>query len=201
MNCEYVDEKDLVSGYLAGRLDPAEAEAFEAHYFECERCWAEVTRAIELRAAFTGAAAEGAPAQTRRRRPTTWWRWSAPLAAAAAVMLIAVWQFGPEPGALPEADVLRGLTAEIEVSVASEAEALTAAWTPVDQATTYQVRLHAADGTLLLEREAADTTVRVSRQELPPGTSGELFWSVEALDALRQIVGRSSIVSALPPGQ
>ncbi len=201
MNCEHVDEQDLVPRYLAGQLDPAKAEAFEAHYFECERCWAEVRRATELRAAFASAPAEGTPAQTRGRRPAIWWRWTAPLTAAAAILLIAVWQFGPEPGALPDADVLRGVAAEIEVGVASEAEALTVVWTPVDEATIYLVRLHAADGTLLLEREVADTRVRVSRQDLPAGSGGELFWSVEALDALRQVVGRSSLVSAVPPAR
>ncbi len=198
MNCEYVDEKDLVSRYLGGRLDPAEAEAFEAHYFECERCWAQVARATELRAAFAREPAEATASQARGRRPAMWWRWTAPLAAAAAIMLIAVWQFGPEPGGLPDADVLRGTAVDIEVSVASEPEALTAAWPPVDAATVYVVRLHAADGTLLLEREVADTAVRVSRPALPPGTSGELYWSVQALDALRQVVGRSALVVADP---
>ena len=42
LGCQDVEEHDLVSAYLGERLSEPEAEAFERHYFGCERCWAEV---------------------------------------------------------------------------------------------------------------------------------------------------------------
>jgi CHAT domain-containing protein len=73
LDCHYVEENDLVSRYIAGKLPEEEAEAFEAHYFGCERCWSEVRAATEVRAAMEKPA--GAPVvplaerrEGRRRR-------------------------------------------------------------------------------------------------------------------------------------
>jgi CHAT domain-containing protein/tetratricopeptide (TPR) repeat protein len=87
-DCAAVEDQDLVSRYLARKLSPEEAEAFEEHYFGCDRCWAEVQRATELRAALEekGAFAEmpGVAARSHRviRGP---WRIWVPLAAAAGI--------------------------------------------------------------------------------------------------------------------
>src|SRR5207244_1830986 len=51
LDCNSVEEQDLVSQYVGRKLSPEEAEAFEEHYFGCDRCWAEVQGATELRAA------------------------------------------------------------------------------------------------------------------------------------------------------
>ncbi|MFW6202615.1 MAG: zf-HC2 domain-containing protein, partial [Gemmatimonadota bacterium] len=50
---------DVVEDYVAGRLSEAEAEAFEAHYFECDACWGRVRGALELYAAFSERPAAG----------------------------------------------------------------------------------------------------------------------------------------------
>ncbi|MBM4189071.1 MAG: zf-HC2 domain-containing protein, partial [Gemmatimonadetes bacterium] len=39
LTCDRVDREDLDTRYLAGTLSEADAAAFEAHFFECERCW------------------------------------------------------------------------------------------------------------------------------------------------------------------
>lgn len=51
LDCNAVEEQDLVSRYVGRKLSPEEAEAFEEHYFGCDRCWAEVQAATEVRAA------------------------------------------------------------------------------------------------------------------------------------------------------
>jgi tetratricopeptide (TPR) repeat protein len=42
MTCTDVQERDLAEGYVLGRLDEAERDAFEQHYFECARCYSRV---------------------------------------------------------------------------------------------------------------------------------------------------------------
>jgi CHAT domain-containing protein len=76
-----------VSRYVGQKLNPEEAEAFEEHYFGCDRCWEEVQRATEVRAAFreAEAPAKAIPFRQRRRIPLALW---GGLAAAAAVALV-----------------------------------------------------------------------------------------------------------------
>ncbi len=62
---EDVREHDIIDSYLAGRLSDADREAFEAHYFECDECFAEVEVAERLRAGIR-AVERGA---TRTQRP------------------------------------------------------------------------------------------------------------------------------------
>jgi CHAT domain-containing protein len=79
-----------VSRYVTEQLPEAEAEAFEKHYFGCERCWNEVQRATEIRAALAGSAAAPKPSPVPAsvvRGPWTNWRF---LAAAAAVAGVAI---------------------------------------------------------------------------------------------------------------
>ena len=42
MNCEQIVESNCVELYLAGKLSEAEREAFEQHYFGCDRCFERV---------------------------------------------------------------------------------------------------------------------------------------------------------------
>ncbi len=50
-DCPHSERHDLAVAFLAGRLPPAEARAFEEHTFACRACWSEVEAALELRAA------------------------------------------------------------------------------------------------------------------------------------------------------
>lgn len=63
-SCPGVDEEDVVERYVTGRLDREEAEAFERHFFDCDRCWQEVWQAVGLRSAFEGAEIEAAGPET-----------------------------------------------------------------------------------------------------------------------------------------
>jgi CHAT domain-containing protein len=86
LDCNSVEEQDLVSQYVGRKLSPEEAEAFEEHYFGCDRCWAEVQRATELRAALAEKKATDAAASPVQARVIPGpWRNGALLAIAAAI--------------------------------------------------------------------------------------------------------------------
>jgi CHAT domain-containing protein/Tfp pilus assembly protein PilF len=92
LDCNSVEEQDLVSQYVGRKLSSEEAEAFEEHYFGCDRCWAEVQAATELRAALQEQGSRGResvpePVQSRVIRGP-WRNWG--LLAAAAVAIVAV---------------------------------------------------------------------------------------------------------------
>jgi tetratricopeptide (TPR) repeat protein len=38
MDCNQIERDDIIEKYLTGRLDGAEKEEFEVHYFSCQRC-------------------------------------------------------------------------------------------------------------------------------------------------------------------
>jgi len=42
MDCDTIRERGIADEYLAGRLPPEEAEAYEEHYFGCDRCLEEL---------------------------------------------------------------------------------------------------------------------------------------------------------------
>jgi tetratricopeptide (TPR) repeat protein len=88
MVCEGIEERGLIEQYLLGRLSRADRDAFEAHAFECDRCLTALDTMrilqVELRQQRGAIPAE---TTTVRRAP---WRWQGPLAAAAAIVLVAV---------------------------------------------------------------------------------------------------------------
>src|SRR5579884_3088190 len=78
MDCNHVQEDEIVERYVSNRLSDEERTEFEEHYFFCPQC-ADRVRALQaVRAALL---ARGA------RKPARSWMWPA-LAAAAAVILV-----------------------------------------------------------------------------------------------------------------
>jgi hypothetical protein len=180
LTCAEVDDRDLESGYLAGRLTAEEAEAYEAHYFGCERCWRTLETALAVRAV-------GAP----RRRA----RWGIPTLAAAATVVVAVaggwWMTSRGPASPGEA--LRGVGEALAVAIDQRPAGLAVSWAPRPGTDRYRLRLFSADGGLLLERSTADTAVVVA----PP--AGAAFVEVTALDALLQVLNGSGLVPVAAP--
>jgi tetratricopeptide (TPR) repeat protein len=80
MTCRDVEEHEIAEAYLLGRLDPAERDAFEEHYFECAQCY---SRLQVLRSVREALASVRVPAPHGRRVP---WPWLA----AAATIIVAV---------------------------------------------------------------------------------------------------------------
>ena len=42
MDCQSIRKRRLADEYIAGRLSADESEAYERHYFECDRCFADL---------------------------------------------------------------------------------------------------------------------------------------------------------------
>lgn len=58
MDHAYVEEHDLIESYLRDRLSESERDAFEAHYFACETCLAQLERASDFQEGMLQVAAE-----------------------------------------------------------------------------------------------------------------------------------------------
>ena len=216
LTCGDVDVGDLDVRYLAGTLSETEAEAFEAHYFACERCWTAVSRGLEVRAAMDAERTAGdgtagrialAPppvvdhrtpvpaAHGRARRP----RWSALAAAAALLVAVAIWR-ADDAGA-PTAGTLRGPADSLRVVAVVRGGGVHASWAGARDATHYRARLLSGDARLLLERETADTAVAAPLESLARTAADSIvYWDVQGLDRLRRVTARSGLVPVrLPP--
>jgi Putative zinc-finger len=195
LTCEIVDAGDLDTRYLAGRLSAEEAEAFEAHFFACERCWAVVQQGLAVRSAFQAGAAR--PIASRRTVARRWWGLAA--AAGLAAVALGVTLLGDRAGSTPE-DTLRGGSPGFTVVPSSTQSTLAARWPKISESDVYQVRLYTADGVLVVERETPDTFLSVPLTTLRNSTPGaEMFWQVQALDRLRKSVARSDLTQVVVP--
>ena len=223
MTCESVDERDLDTRYIAGTLAPEDAEAFEEHYFACDRCWGLVQQGLAIRSAAddpaasesTGVAAVTEPgviaisppvASRRLPRRRNAWRVSV---LAAAVVLIAIGVERVASRGQPRlADVERGTQLSLPVTASRPtADSLVASWPRVAGAVRYHSRLYTSSGTLLAERTTADTTIAQAARRLPHWNSAgnpsatdslrRLFWNVEALDARGTVIAKSPLTPVI----
>lgn len=187
ITCADTDERDLEARYAASQLTEDEAEAFEEHYFSCDRCWTLVQRAVEIRAV-----------EHRTRRATSWRTiatspWLA-IAAAATIVVAGTLSVDDWRSRGSEAVTMRGSTDSLHVVTHTRGTMLVASWTRVVEASSYRARLYSASGTVLHQREVTDTTIAVSAASLPktaPDT--ELYWEIQAINRTRQVVGRSGL--------
>ena len=209
---ERVEQEDLDTRYLAGTLSDEEADAFEEHYFSCDRCWSAVQLGLGVRGAEAPekADARGAAPRVHRTgaapstmaRPRRQWMPIA-LAAAVAMMAFGLWQWNDNQRMRPTDDALRGPTDSIRAVASVRGRALVLSWPATATADRYGVRLQKRDGTIIVERFTADTLVALSRDSLPAISDSEpAYWEVRALDALRRTIARSRLVPArMPPAR
>lgn len=198
IDCALVEQHDLVGEYLAERLDPQQAEAFEAHYFGCERCSAEVQVASELRAAVGGTALVASPAGVAPPRRLAGEDLATLLAAAAAVAIVVVGLREPpkKPAieTVPESQVLRGETADsvdLRVSLGADGQVLLR-WTPQLEAQTYRIDVLRTDGIRVFRTETPESRLELSTSTLPAPPPGISFLvRIEALNMAGQTVARS----------
>src|SRR5215469_8569164 len=92
MTCNEVRAKELVEQYLAGKLPEADSSAFEVHYFECERCFAELEAARHVRDALAARATSIRREPFPARKVWRWWLAPVAIAAAVGVTAVVVWQ-------------------------------------------------------------------------------------------------------------
>jgi hypothetical protein len=209
ITCTRVEEEDLDARYLAGALSEEEAEAFEEHYFGCDRCWSTVQLGRDVRAA-NGAAAETKdqpPALTVERAagagPTAFTRrrwWPLLLAASVAVLAIGVWQWGDRAPVGPMRDVLRGPADSIHAVASTRGRTLVLSWQRTASADRYGVRLQKSDANVIVERVVGDTSFAIPRDSLGGVTDRErVYWEVRALDSLRRTIARSRLIATEVP--
>lgn len=99
MTCEDIIERGIDEDYLLGRLNDAEREEFEQHYFVCDRCYTRLEQLRAVRDALAEPAGTGAVTGTFRRRRE--WQWLA-AAAALAVAIGAAWLWRASRTEAPE---------------------------------------------------------------------------------------------------
>ncbi len=197
ITCADTDERDLEARYAASQLSEDEAEAFEEHYFSCDRCWTLVQRAVEIRAVEIRAV-EIRAVENRSRRATSWRsiatsRWLA-IAAAATIVVAGTLSVDDWRSRGSEAVTMRGSTDSLHVVTHTRGTMLVASWTRVVEASSYRARLYSASGTVLHQREVTDTTIAVSAASLPKtAPDAELYWEIQAMNRTRQVVGRSGL--------
>jgi hypothetical protein len=188
ITCELVDQHELDRRYVAGLLDEAEAAAFEAHYYGCDRCWALVKGGAGVRASLLSS---GAIAVSR---PRSWWKPLA-LAAGLGVILLGTWRVVSPPRAA-DPDAIRGRPDSIAVQTGLEAGRWTAVWPPLPDAVSYQARIFTGEGRVILTRELSDTSLTLPADSLATlGPGGPLYLEVQGFDLLRRPVGRSPLTS------
>lgn len=210
VTCSRVEQEDLDARYLAGTLSEEEAEAFEQHYFACDRCWSAVQVGLDVRAANDTASREGqprapaltvehsAPDQGMRTTRRRWW----PLAIAASIAILAVgvWRGGDWSDGRPIGDGVRGPVDSIRAVASVRGRTLVLSWPPTPNADRYGVRLQKRDATVIVERTTADTSLAMSRDSLSGVADGErVYWEVRAFDALRRTIARSRLVPVVVP--
>lgn len=219
ITCAHVDEGDFETRYAAGQLAENEAEAFEEHYFACDRCWVLVQRAVEIRAA-EGTEGKSAVVSTSLERKvahggatrspvvprTAAWRnprasrWLA-LAAAATIIVVGTWRIDAwrRPGS--ETVAMRGPTDSLHIVTETRGTTLIASWARATEATSYRVRLYAASGAVLHRREVTDTSITLAAATLPTTAPGAfVYWDIQALSRTRQVVARSGLRAVRFPG-
>ncbi len=191
VTCERVEREALDLPYIRGTLPEPLAEAFEAHYFGCDTCWALVRGGNEVRAA--------RPSFKATRWPHSW-----TLALAAllvGVVGVGFWRLSqPADAPISPSSLERGGTAApMGLRAAMVDRRLAAEWSKVPGAASYRIRFFGSDGALLLQRQTADTALMVASDSLgvSPGT-GALLWQVQALDRLGGELLRSALVEVAP---
>ena len=84
MNCQEVEERDILEEYLLDRLTEPERDEFEKHYFECGSCFSQLQTRLALQTELRRQPAM--PARTRGASLRRVWAWTP--AFAAVVLLI-----------------------------------------------------------------------------------------------------------------
>lgn len=190
VDCPYEGEREVRSLYLAGKLPDGEAEAFEEHFFACERCAEAVDVGSNLRAALGRAPV--ASATTPKSAPRSW----LPLAAAAAVALgaLGLWQLTHRPDARNPAVLRGGTTGPIPVRIEKRPSGnLSVTWTSLPEAARYVVRVLKTDGTSVWSTESHEPRATIDASVISsPETPLDI--EVEAMDTMERVIATSELV-------
>lgn len=179
LNCDAVDMQDSVSQYVSGRFTDEQAAAFEQHLEGCERCWAEVQVALQVRAATRSSEA---PSREQSGGP----RLRGPLwlvaAAASVALAIAGWWTLDSPHRPVE--VTRGGSAIAITASRLPDGAVRVSWPVVDGASRYRLVVSRIDGVTLLARDTDGVELLLTPTDLPTPLPATVLVELRAEDAL-----------------
>lgn len=189
LDCRSVEEQDVVSSYVAGRLAEPIAEAFERHYFECADCWDELELAYGLR----GLSPQEWPRGRGNVAPLWRRRSFLALAAAASLGILALGlrtllRERAEPLAL---DTPRSGAQELVVDVTRQpGGTLELSWMPQRGASRSVVEIVTPDGVVLGQHETRETRLVLQEGDLKCG-AGPCRAKVRVIDSLGQEIATS----------
>ncbi len=98
MDCDMVAREEIPERYLSGRLKEEDRDAFEAHYFECARCFDELQTLQTIREELPRTGHQSEPVHTRR----VFQSWAAFAGVAAAILLAIGAVLWTRPSLLPD---------------------------------------------------------------------------------------------------
>jgi tetratricopeptide (TPR) repeat protein len=89
MNCEEVEERNILEGYLLDRLTEPEREEFEKHYFECGTCFSQLQTGLALQTELRRQPAM--PARARGASLLRAWVWAPTFATIIILFSAGIW--------------------------------------------------------------------------------------------------------------
>ena len=193
ITCERVERDSLDTRYLRGELPEDLAEAFEAHFFGCDRCWTLVHGGLGAMAAMSTQPIS-APRPATAARPS--WRRMGGWAAAAGIAALALLYVGDRRGRAPEPTppVMRGRVSGFAATVNESHDSIVVAWVAQPSAVRYRLTLFSATGDALMTTDIPSSRWSVAADSLARLAGGTPAWiQVEALDRLDLPVAKSPI--------
>jgi hypothetical protein len=196
------EEREVTAGEFERHLRPDEVAAYadeglpadvraqlQAHMATCAECRAEVADVITI---------AGPVRQIQRANRPVW----IAAAAAAAVVLLLVWPRGGNELREPqhrEAPVTATVAPRAVAPIGTVDSAPVLVWSSVPYADNYRVRLFDREGSVIWERETADTV------SSPPGAlrlraGASYYWRVEARTGFDRVVSSELIEFTLRSG-
>jgi TolA-binding protein len=93
MNCNEIEELEILEAYLLDRLTEPEREEFEKHYFECGSCFSRLQTALAVQAELRH---QPLRTQVRGASLRRMWAWTPAFATAALVLTVGIWWYSTQ---------------------------------------------------------------------------------------------------------
>jgi Putative zinc-finger len=94
MNCNEVEQREILESYLLDRLAEPEREEFEKHYFECASCFSQLQTRLAVQAEL-----QHQPAMPARARGASFrlgWAWAPAFVTVALLLAVGIWWYSAQ---------------------------------------------------------------------------------------------------------
>jgi tetratricopeptide (TPR) repeat protein len=124
MNCNEVEEREILQAYLLDRLTEPEREEFEKHYFECASCFSQLQTGLAVQAELQRSPVM--PARARGASFRLMWAWTPAFVTVALLLAVGIWWYSAQKQQHPQQVSVSPTKASPEVSVPSPPPSSTA---------------------------------------------------------------------------